>query len=245
MKSLYAFVFLIGAASLLAAPATAEVDTSLLKAAVTIKAAGSQGSGFFVSQTEILTAAHVLGTQRTAEIVLSGGGPPLLGKVRTINEDCDVARIEVKGQNEVVLPVSSVAVGVSDPAYAIGSPIGSPVLSKGNVSFANDLRVETTVPVDFGSSGGPLLNDNSEVVGIVLKKSANGSAIAVPILYVQKCLAETRDGVPTAATTSARDPFLFLIMTFSLLSLALSVVALAISLRKRRPIVITLPTDNN
>jgi S1-C subfamily serine protease len=80
-----------------------------------------------------------------------------------------------------------------DPVYAIGSPRGlSGTISNGIVSgFAKrnatgSVLIQTTAPISPGSSGGPLLNENGEVIGVTTEafRDSQNLNFAVAALHV-------------------------------------------------------------
>ena len=67
------------------------------------------------------------------------------------------------------IPISSHAPQIGDDVFAIGNPEGlANTLSKGIISGYrdNNSRIQTTAEITHGSSGGPLMNMNGEVIGI-------------------------------------------------------------------------------
>ena len=87
--------------------------------------------------------------------------------------------------------------GEGDPVYAIGNPgMGREILdhtiSEGIASsltrnFDDILYIQTTAAVNPGNSGGPLLNNYGEVVGLVSLKAyfQEGIAFALPVEYIR------------------------------------------------------------
>lgn len=56
---------------------------------------------------------------------------------------------------------------IGEKAYAIGSPQGvNNTFSQGIVSQIRKHLIQISVPIDHGSSGGALLNEYGEVIGI-------------------------------------------------------------------------------
>ena len=68
------------------------------------------------------------------------------------------------------IPVSKQMIEVGDKVYAIGSPRGlENTFSSGEVSQIREgdkYRIQISAPIDHGSSGGVLINDRGEAVGI-------------------------------------------------------------------------------
>jgi S1-C subfamily serine protease len=229
--------------------ANADLSEDDLSGVVTIIANRNQGSGFFISNTELLTAAHVVGLEKTVNIPSFDGESEEVGTVSIINSQCDVALIKVPDTERATLSLNLGNVQVGQSVFAIGSPIGRPVLSAGKVESIDLLQVKTSVPVDSGSSGGPLMIANREVVGLVVRKNDLNNAIAIPIQRVNKCLDEARSNQPVAAggiasiQTSGLTAISLLAIILSIVSLMISILTLTRLQTKRRPIVITLPNE--
>ena len=66
------------------------------------------------------------------------------------------------------LPLSTRKPRVGDKAYAIGSPRGlENTFSSGEISqLREDNIIQISVPIDHGSSGGALINEYGEAIGI-------------------------------------------------------------------------------
>lgn len=84
---------------------------------------------------------------------------------------------------------------VGDEIVVIGNPMGlQNTISKGTISAIRDIEdtkiIQITAPISPGSSGGPLLNNNSEVIGITtfLVEGQNLN-FAIPIEYATRALA--------------------------------------------------------
>lgn len=229
--------------------AFAELSESDLAGAVTILTDDAQGSGFYVSESELITAAHVIGNAREVRVTSRDGLSKEVGEVSVVNQECDVAIVNVKETDREIFILSGDAVGVGDSVFAIGSPIGRPVLSVGKVTTTNALSIVTSVPVDSGSSGGPLITADRQVVGVVTQKNQIGNAIAVPIEKATDCLEEARNARVVSPTTHTQSSG---VLAISILAIALSIIAMFVSIltllrlrEKRKPIVITLPPDQS
>jgi len=152
----------------LSSPAFA-LDTDVIDGVITIQAEDSLGAGFSITDGQIVTAAHVITGARIIEIVLqSDKDNPRPAKLIYIDEVKDVAIIEVDttGIRRFSLAPSLPEVGAE--VFAIGSPIGAPVLSKGQFEGLSPTgSLQASVPVDHGNSGGPLLDSQGNVIGLV------------------------------------------------------------------------------
>jgi len=146
---------------------------------------------------------------------------------------------------DTIFEISEDPVQPGMTVFAVSSPIGRSVLSVGKVQSANKFLISTTVPVDFGSSGGPLLNSDRQVVGLVTKKGPAGNAVAVPIATVTQCLSDASKPAAVEplpiAPNETQMYVAYLSFVVSIIALVLAIIALVQARLKRRPINITLP----
>ncbi|MBR2934562.1 MAG: trypsin-like peptidase domain-containing protein [Oscillospiraceae bacterium] len=157
----------------------------------------SLGSGFFISADGLaVTNHHVVADAHKVHLKMPDG--TILTNVKVIGGDqtADVALLKVEGQTN--LPFLSLGDSDSlvqgETVYAIGSPIGlENTMSQGIVSnprriLGDEIRIQISVPIDHGSSGGALINQYGEVVGITsggFESSANLN-LAVPINFAKQ-----------------------------------------------------------
>ena len=161
------------------------------------------GTGvIFTEDGFILTNAHVIAGGSECYVVLDTGEDYracLLG----LDEEKDLAVIKIAASG---LPAAefgdSDALTVGDPVYAIGNPLGVELrgtLTDGIVSAINrDVDVDgvtmtliqTNAALNNGNSGGPLINQYGQVIGINVMKmgmdrwstaSVEGLGFAIPI----------------------------------------------------------------
>jgi len=132
------------------------------------------GSGFLVSADgEIVTNYHVIKEAHSAIVKLSNGAFFPVNGVLASDADKDLAIIKVNGKNLPFLTLGDIdKLHVGDHVVAIGSPLGlEGTASDGIVSALRDVAskkwIQTTAPVSHGNSGGPLLDMNDHVVGVI------------------------------------------------------------------------------
>jgi len=109
--------------------------------------------------------------------------------------DLAVLRIEGTRAPPLGLATTDGAVAIGDEIYVAGNPRGlEGSFSKGNVAAIREsggVRVlQITAPISRGSSGGPVLNDQGEVVGIVTLylRDAQNLNFAVDVSEARKFL---------------------------------------------------------
>jgi len=148
----------------------------------------SSGSGTIVSaQGHVLTAAHVVAGATRITVVTAKGTMP--AKVLCIDESNDVAVLKIDGGPFIPVPVApSRRVRLGQTVATIGFPNTeiqgfSPKVTRGEISSQNgagdDPRSwQVSVPVQPGNSGGPLLDENGNLIGIIVSKLSFKAAIA-------------------------------------------------------------------
>lgn len=153
-----------------------------------------EGSGFIVdAEGHILTNNHVIDRAERITVKLSDGRT-LRARVVGSDPDTDIALIKVDGQTGLpVAPLGdSSALRMGEWVVAIGDPLGyEHSVTVGVVSYIGrklfdaslDSYIQTDAAINFGNSGGPLINTRGQVIGINAAISAHGSSIgfAVPI----------------------------------------------------------------
>ena len=132
------------------------------------------GSGFLISADgEVVTNFHVIKEAHSAVVKLSNGAFFPVNGVLASDADKDLAIIKVSGRNLPLLTLGDIEnLHVGDHVVAIGSPLGlEGTVSDGIVSALRDVAkmrwIQTTAPVSHGNSGGPLLDMNNHVVGVI------------------------------------------------------------------------------
>ena len=101
---------------------------------------------------------------------LSNGNAYKIKKVVAQNRENDFILFQVESSTKDFnyIPIARDTPKVGETAYAIGSPLGlENTFSSGMISQVRDNnRLQISVPITNGSSGGALLNKYGEVVGI-------------------------------------------------------------------------------
>jgi S1-C subfamily serine protease len=164
-----------------------------------VVAGRSTGTGFIISADgEVLTNAHVVGNARQVRVRLSGESAARTAAVIGTYAEGDVALLKIN--NAGGLPIAKLGaadnVEVGDDVVAIGFALGltgEPTVTRGIVS-AKDRSLEqlsgliqTDAPINRGNSGGPLVNEAGEVIGLnTLSFGAGGLSVenlgfAIPI----------------------------------------------------------------
>ena len=163
------------------------------------------GSGFIIdADGSILTNYHVIdGAERI--LVKLSDGRSLRARVVGADPDTDVALLKLDGQ--AGLPVAplgdSATLRMGEWVCAIGNPLGyEHSVTVGVVSYLGrklfdsslDDYIQTDAAINFGNSGGPLINARGEVIGInsAISSRASNIGFAVPINGATAILAQLR-----------------------------------------------------
>ncbi|MCX5632863.1 MAG: trypsin-like peptidase domain-containing protein [Phycisphaerae bacterium] len=140
----------------------------------------SSATGFFItSDGFILTACHAVDETEKIEVLYN----QKRYAARVVRKDTsnDIAVLKIEDNNLPFLSiVSSSAVKLGDAVFTIGYPRttvqgSDPKYTEGSVSSLSGLNNDSkcfqiSVPVQPGNSGGPLVNEKGEVVGIITSK---------------------------------------------------------------------------
>jgi S1-C subfamily serine protease len=114
--------------------------------------------------------------------------------VLAVDERRDIAIVKVAGFDLPVLDLgNSDALAVGEPAVIVGSPRGlEGTVTAGILSSIRDSGdgfkvLQTDAAVNPGNSGGPLVNNKGQAIGVVSFKlrSAEGLNFAIPVNYVR------------------------------------------------------------
>jgi len=163
------------------------------------------GSGFIIdADGSILTNNHVVDRAERITVKLSDGRT-LRARLVGADPDTDIALIKVDGQSGLpVAPLGdSSTLRMGEWVCAIGNPLGyEHTVTVGVVSFLGrklfdmslDNYIQTDAAINFGNSGGPLINSRGEVIGINAAISSRASSIgfAVPINGASAVLPQLR-----------------------------------------------------
>ena len=162
----------------------------------------SSGTGCIINKNGIiLTSSHVVAKSSYIEVTTSKGE---VYKAEIINKDNtneDLALLKIKPNKPLSAAIKlgdSSMVKVGQKVLAIGNPFGfNGTLTTGIVSRIDYERnkIQTDAAINPGSSGGPILNANGEVIGISQSifnpdnnKSNIGIGFAVPANEVKKLI---------------------------------------------------------
>jgi serine protease Do len=166
------------------APTDQEIIRDAMQAVVRIETNRGSGTGFVVRQTDsetwIVTNEHVVRDAAQIE-VFGAGGIGGVAEIVRIEDDVDLALLLASDLD----PLRPLSLGTSrtlvagDPLTVIGFALGTtllgdPTVTRGVFSgyrvvsfemFAGEF-IQTDAAINFGNSGGPVINNRGEVIGV-------------------------------------------------------------------------------
>jgi S1-C subfamily serine protease len=156
---------------------TLKIETPVETPSMTLEGA-SVGTGWPTVDGYVITSNHVVAGCSDL-VVINRLGEELPARLALRDQVKDIAILEVEDARKLppALPLAKKKSRLGTAVFTIGFPrvnyMGrSPKLFTGVISSVNGLHDDpasyhTTVPIQPGNSGGPLLNMNGEVVGLV------------------------------------------------------------------------------
>lgn len=164
----------------------------------------SAGSSFLIDpKGYLVTNAHVVNNSST--LVVVNNGKEYYAKNIYSDPVTDVAILQITDSDftaHAALPytIRKSKVDLGEEIFTLGYPRNQIVYNKGYMSAAtgfNDdtLSVQIQVDVNRGNSGGPVLDKNGDVMGILnsLETNANGVVFANRTTNIMSALAKLRD----------------------------------------------------
>lgn len=185
-------------ASVLPANAIGFDAEEVYKSVFVVYSGNSLGSGFAIGENCIVTNAHVIENVHSITLT-SYEGAKYTASLLGIDEDKDIAVLVIKDASFPYLKMANLStVKIGDDIYAIGAPKGMAyTLTKGTVSakeriVENESFIQIDAAINEGNSGGPLLNDAGEVLGMNTMKmtDSEGIGLAIPADRIASALKE-------------------------------------------------------
>jgi len=149
-----------------------------------------EGSGFVVARGLVVTNAHVIAGTQSIRVEDAAGFRA--ATVELFDPEFDLAVLRVPGLSEPALTLDPSTVGRGTKAVVIGYPEGGPlrsgpagirseILATGLDIYGQNTTVRTVYEVQAlvrpGNSGGPLVEPDGLVIGIVFSRSPTNSDI--------------------------------------------------------------------
>jgi len=192
---------ILGLSTALSQSPASEVYKKTAPATVLIRTEVGGGTGFIVQPDGVIaTAWHVI--EGAASVGIKTQSGEIYDQVYLLAKDerRDIALLKIAGFDLPVVELgNSNNLNPGDHIVVIGNPLAVEELqtsvSDGIVSGIRDLDqgfrvIQLTAPISPGNSGGPVLSENGQVVGVAVFKVTGGESLnfAVPINYVRGLL---------------------------------------------------------
>jgi putative serine protease PepD len=175
------------------------------KGVVEVLVGNAEGSGFvYDADGHIVTNEHVVGDATSARVRF-WNGKTVDATVLGTDPSTDLAVLKVDTADVELIPLplgDSSRIEVGDNVVAIGSPFGlEETVTSGIISalhrqmtspnrFAIDDSIQTDAAINHGNSGGPLLNDRAQLIGVNAQIASDsggndGVGFAIPVNTVK------------------------------------------------------------
>ena len=139
------------------------------------------GTGFFITNDFVVTSAHVI--EGAKKIIVAYGEQKALAEIVAQDKQNDVAILKVYGMEKTIEPLplgdprkATLGQAVSTVGFPMPNLMGvSPKAGEGIINsltgIQDDIRLfQVSIPIQPGNSGGPLLNEKGQVIGIISSK---------------------------------------------------------------------------
>lgn len=141
-----------------------------------------QGSGFFIGENGLAVSNyHVFeGTNIGREYIKLANNNETLYKITDVvykSRKPDIIIFHVNYNNSIYIPIAKEKPSIGDKVFTIGSPRGlENTFSSGEVSqWRGEFLMQISALIDHGSSGGALINEYGESIGITSGSFYDGS----------------------------------------------------------------------
>ena len=187
------------------------------------------GSGFVVDDSGlIVTNEHVIDGAQQVTVKIGTDGKEIPAEIVGADASHDLALLKVDADGLKALPLGdSSKVEVGDNTYAIGNPYGlDHTLTTGVVSALNRTlqapdgselggAIQTDAALNPGNSGGPLLDEDGQVIGVNAQIATGGTegggnvgiGFAIPTSTVKQFISQAKDGEFTPDQQQQADPY--------------------------------------
>jgi S1-C subfamily serine protease len=199
--------------------------TEFERAALRVRNVGcgtvATGSGFAISDHAFITNRHVVGGANLLQVsTFDGHDVEVTTTGAAVTADLAIVWTVQSLPASVRLAQSNPAIGA--PVTAVGFPLGGPLTTshgkvlgyaKDPVGWSSKPMLLNDAPIEHGSSGSALLNDDGELVGVVYAVTGPGSYYAVPVEILNSILQDPVSysqsapcgGAPASAQPASSD----------------------------------------
>jgi S1-C subfamily serine protease len=168
----------------------APLASRVLKSVFTVETERGLGSGFIAwrdsDASYLLTANHVVEGQITGAVTVSRKGGSWSGEIDAVDPKHDLAVIRVSANPAGAQPLwqapRTSPPRAGDQLLLLGSPYGLyGTVTTGIVSRVTRRAIQTDAAANPGNSGGPALDKEGHVVGVLVAGGGENINFAVPI----------------------------------------------------------------
>ena len=168
----------------------APLASRVLKSVFTVETDWGLGSGFIAwrdaNGSYLLTANHVVEGQITGAVTVSRKGGSWSGEVQAVDPQHDLAVIRISAKPTGARPLWQTPrtrpPQAGDQLLLLGSPYGLyGTVTTGIVSRVTGRAIQTDAAANPGNSGGPALDKEGHVVGVLVAGGGENINFAVPI----------------------------------------------------------------
>lgn len=153
-----------------------DILPKVMPSVVLVHRGNALGSGACIAQKNgysyIITNAHVVGNATTFMLVEDDGTPNFDGQLAAKDESIDLALIKTLHQLPPLTVTTQMRLG--EPVAVLGAPRGyTDSVTVGVIShlYRNEGKwFQLDAPISPGNSGGPVINEKGEIVGVVVAK---------------------------------------------------------------------------
>ncbi len=176
-----------------------------------------RGTGFAISSNGyIVTDYHVVNNADSV-YVQSADGKSYRTKVIYTEPQTDIAVLQIndatfKNLGAIPYAFKKAETDIGENVFTIGYPRDAMVLGPGFLTASSGYQGDTSayqvsIPVDFGNSGGPLLDSHGNVIGIINARQTHveGAAFAVKSNYLIKAIQDIPDSLRGNLTINSKN----------------------------------------
>jgi S1-C subfamily serine protease len=153
--------------------------------------ANFRATGFLVDGNGyIITNAHVVDKAKNL-IVENKKGDQFFAKPIYVNDTTDLAILKItdtsfKKANGLPYTFQKTSADLAEPVFTLGYPREEVVYGEGYLSaqsgyFGDTTSYQISISANPGNSGGPVINDEGEVIGIISSKETNADGVVFAI----------------------------------------------------------------
>lgn len=176
------------------------------------------GTAFFVSSDGYaVTCAHVI--ENATDVQLAVGGKSVKAAIIATDAKNDLALLKIETTGQPAIPIGNAdQIDPGAKVWVLGFPLSSVLgdgvkVTSGTISgftvSGTQRVIQTDAAVNPGNSGGPLVNDRGQVIGVINAKivdpDVSGVGFGVPINYLVQLLHQEKVLSKNAASPTVLD----------------------------------------